>query len=137
MRITASIVLAASAPLGALAAPNPIFTSLRSLIRQASELTSLDLGLLSGPVQRIVGGQQQHVRQWMHDGRTMIEQAGVVCKSSHCAAASSMDIDEPMTSTWASSCRRTGQSQCTSGSQSQVTLPQTLRPTCQAIFWLS
>ena len=136
MRFAASIVLVASAPLGALAVPNSIFTSFRSLIRQASDLTRFDLGLFSGPVQRIVEGQQQHVKQWIHDGRTMIEQAGVVCKSSHCAAANSMNIDEPMTSIWASSCRRTGQAQCTSGSQSQVTLPPTLRPTSQAIFWL-
>jgi hypothetical protein len=81
MRIAASIILVASAPLGALAAPNPIFTSLRSLVHQASELAGFDLGLLSHAVQHVVEGQQQHIKQWIHDGHAMMEQAGVVCKS--------------------------------------------------------
>ena len=118
MRITAPVVLAASTTLGALAAPNPILTSLRSLIRQASEPTRFALGLLSGPLQLLVEEQQQHVKQWIHDGRTMIEQAGVVCKSSHRASPNSLYPDERMTSTRAYSFRRTGQTQCSSESQS-------------------
>jgi hypothetical protein len=47
-RIAAPVVLAASIPLGALAIPNPIFTSMSPLVRQASELTRFDVGLLSG-----------------------------------------------------------------------------------------
>jgi hypothetical protein len=34
--------------------------------------------------------------QWIYDGRTMIEQADVVCKASHSVAANSMDIYEPV-----------------------------------------
>lgn len=100
--------------LGALAAPNPILTSLQSLIRQASEPTRFALGLLSGPLQLIVKEQQQ-VKQWIHDGRTMIDQAGIVCKSSHSAVPNSLDLDERMTFTRASSFRRAGQTQCSSG----------------------
>jgi len=109
MRITAPVILAASIPLGALAVHNPIFTSLRSLVRQASELTGFDLGLLNGAMQHIVEEQHQHVKQWIHDGRAMIEQAGVICTSSHCTT------DNRVHSARTSSVRRTGQTQCPFG----------------------
>lgn len=105
MRIPAPVILAVSAPLCALAIPNPIFLSLRSLVRQASELTGFDLGLLNDAMQHIVEGQQDHVKQWTNNGRAMIEQAGVVCKSFHCRC---MDIYGPVTHP----VRRTGQTQC-------------------------
>ena len=104
MRIAATVLLVASTPLGALAAPNPIFASLRSLVREASALTGFDLGLVSDAVQHIVKEQQQHVKQWIHDGREMIEQAGVVCKFA-LRRSNRMDVDEPATSARPSSFR--------------------------------